>query len=43
MVPRPVNRAPQLRSAGKLIGCPATGGDVITAEEFDREKAKILA
>ena len=28
MVPRPVNRTPQLRSADKLIGCPATGGDV---------------
>ena len=28
MVPRPVNRTPQLRSADKLIGCLATGGDV---------------
>jgi len=28
MVPRPVNRTPPLRSADKLIGCPATGGDV---------------
>jgi len=28
IVPRPVNRTPQLRSADKLIGNPVPGGDV---------------